>query len=352
LEIVLNDEFVKPDSMNILFDLNHPVDMNCLKPAINILANRGFSIVITYRPRGNLKIILESEMSEYPLCQIGKHYSNLGMKILGQLKRDWEFVRFYKRNEVDLSVGSSTNVIASWLMGIPHLALEDDYEYKIPFYHANIFAKRHIMPDHIKVQGRNIYHYRGIKEIAYLNPKYFTPNKNVLNEYGLKPQEYVFIRKIANVSLNYKKEDNLSLDIIDHIKDKGLKILLSLEDKQLKNTFEKDCIILQEPVRDIYSLMKYAMFTISSGDSMARESSLLAVPTIYTGGRQMVVNEELIEMGCMFKEDKKEQIEARIDGLATQNISAELEEKVIHKMENEWDDPTEVLLKHINDFLK
>lgn len=336
--------------MNILFDLNHPVDMNCLKPAIQILANQGHNIVITYRPRGKLKAILESEMSRFTLIQMGKHQSGFLMKIIGQLERDWEFVRFYKKYKIDLSVGSSTNAIASWLMGVPHLALEDDFEYKITFYHANLFSKRHIMPDHIKVRRKNIHHYRGLKELAYLHPRYFTPDSAALNEYGLRPGEYVFIRKIAKVSLNYKKEDGLNMDIVEYIRDKNLKILLSLEDKQLTDMYKQQCIILQEPLTDIYSLMKYAKFTISSGDSLARESSLLAVPTIYAGGRKMVVNDELIAMGCMFKEDTAEQIKGRIDYLVNNDIRDDLEKKIKYKMKHEWDDPTQVFLKHIADF--
>ncbi len=336
--------------MNILFDLNHPVDMNCLKPAIQILADQGNTIVITYRPRGKLRAILESEMSRFTIVQMGKHKSGFLLKIIGQLERDWQFVRFYKKNKIDLSIGTSTNAIASWLMGIPHLALEDDFEYKIPFYHANLFSKRHIMPDHIRVNRKNIYHYRGVKELAYLHPKYFTPHSGALNEYGLKPGEYAFVRKIAKVSLNYKKEDNLNMEIIEYIRHKKLKILLSLEDKQLEDVYKKQCIVLKEPLADIYSLMKYARLAISSGDSLARESSLLAVPTIYAGGRKMVVNDELIALGCMFKEDTAEQIKRRIDFLVNEDIKVELEKKIKHKMEHEWEDPTQVLLKHIADF--
>ncbi len=62
--------------MNILFDLNHPVDMNCLKHVIQNLADQGHKILITYRPRGKLKAILESEMSYFPLIPIGKHHSS------------------------------------------------------------------------------------------------------------------------------------------------------------------------------------------------------------------------------------------------------------------------------------
>ena len=337
--------------MNILFDINHPVDVNFFKNAIRKLVNGGHNIIITYRPRGKLQSIVNFELGKFSPKKIGKHYTAFIMKIIGQLKRDFVFLSFQRRNMVDLSVCfGPTNVIASWLNRIPYLAFEDDFEYKIPFYHANIFATRHIMPSYINVKKKNIYHYKGLKEIAYLHPIYFTPQSNELQKYGLKPNKYVFIRKIANVSLNYKKEDNLNLFVIQKIKKLGLEILLSLEDKKMKNYFKDYCIILEEPVNDVYSLMKYALFTISSGDSVARESCVLGVHAIYVGGREMLVNKELIDMGFMFKEDTVEEILNRISYLAKNDGRENIEKLIKFKIENEWDDPTEIILKHIKDF--
>jgi len=339
--------------MNILIDINHPVDVNYFKNAAKELANKGHRIIITYRLRGKLESIINFELGEFNPIKIGKHYSTFFAKIIAQLKRDLVFLFFHKKNMVDLSVCfGPTNAISSWLNKIPYLAFEDDFEYKIPFYHANIFATRHIMPSYICVKKKNIYNYKGLKELAYLHPNYFTPTIEELKNYDLKPYRYVFIRKVANVSLNYKKEDNLNIIVIKNIKKLGLKILLSLEDEKMKNYFKDECIILDEPVNDIYSLMKYAKFTISSGDSMARESCLLGTPTIYTGSRDMAVNKELIDIGGMFKENTIEKILNRINYLSKNEARHRIEKLVKYKIMNEWDDPTKVILKHINDFVK
>lgn len=338
--------------MNILFDINHPVDVNCFKNSIKILSREGHRVIVTYRPRGKLRTIINSELGEFTPVQIGKHYSIFIMKIIGQLYRDICFLSFNKRNKIDLSVGTSTNVISSWLLGIPHLAFEDDIEYKIPFYHANFFATRHIMPSCIDFKGKKVYHYKGLKELAYLHPDYFFPRLEGLQKFDVEPDKYIFIRKVANVSLNYRKKDNLTLAVIHKIRELGFKILLSLEEKRMENAYRDNCIILEEPLKDIFSLMNYALFTISSGDSVARESCLLGTPTIYTGGREMLVNRELIEAGCMFREDTVEEIVERINFLSKVEVKQKVKKLVRIKIENEWDNTTEIILKHIKDFEK
>jgi predicted glycosyltransferase len=339
--------------MNILFDFNHPVDVNFFKNAIKILSKSGHNVVITYRDRGRLAEIAKYELGEFAPIKIGQHQKTFIKKITGQLKRDLEFLSFQRRKKIDISVCfGTTNAIASWLNGIPYLAFDDDFEYKIPFYHANIFSTRHIMPAYIRVNKKNIYHYNGLKELAYLHPHYFSPRVDELKRYEVLPGKYVFIREIANVSLNYQKQNTSINEIVNTVKNLGLKVVLSLENKDLKFLYERDCIILEEPVKDIYSLMKFALFAVSSGDSVARETALLGTPTIYTGGRDMAVNEELINIGCMFKEDKLENIIEQIARLSIKGEKERITRIVADKIRYHWEDTTEVILRHISNFEK
>ncbi|MCK9421314.1 MAG: DUF354 domain-containing protein [Bacteroidales bacterium] len=339
--------------MNILFDLNHPVDVNFFKNATQQLAKEGHSIILTYRERGLLGRIVHYELGQFdPIC-IGTHKRNFIRKVIGQLLRDYRFLIFQKRKHIDLSVCfGPTNAIASWVNRIPYLAFEDDAEYKIPFYHANLFATRHIMPDFIKINKKNIFKFHGFKELAYLHPDYFQPNPDVLNKFNLEVDKYIFIREIANVSLNYQKENPKIQQIIELLVNKGFKIVLSLENKKFVSRFEKDCIILEEPVEDIYSLIKYSRFVISSGDTLARESCLQGVPTLYTGGRIMAMNSDFIESGCMIMREKTDEVLAAIDILLDKDIKKNTEKITHDRILNQWEDTTMVILKHIRDFIK
>ena len=337
--------------MNILFDINHPVDINFFKKAIQETGKTGHGVILTYRERGALGPIIQHELGAFNPIRVGLHYTRFTTKVIGQLRRDLAFLSLQRKNRVGLSVCfGPTNVIASWLNRIPYLAFEDDSEYKIPFYHANLFATRHIMPSYINVKRKNIHFYKGFKELAYLHPSCFTPSRDALKPYGLDPGGYAFVRKVAGVSLNYKKDDDLDLRVVKKIRSLGLKVLLSLEDKRLRGEYENDCMILKEPLEDVFSLIKFAALTVTSGDSVARESCLLGTPTVYAGRREMAVNKQLVELGCLFKEDTVEDILQRIDFLSSHAIREEIEQRIRWHIEHVWDDTTQVILSHIKDF--
>lgn len=337
--------------MNILFDLLHSSDINLFKNAIKYLEKEQHNIIITIRQRGRLEAIARNEFPNINILKIGKHRKNIFLKIFGQISRELEFIKFFRANKINVSVNQGfANIIAAKVYRIPFLQFEDDFEYKLAFYYVRYFCTRDIMPSFIPVNNNNIVNYKGFKELAYLHPNYFTPNLDELKKYNIKPNNYVFIREVANVSLNYKKSNLSIFKIREKIKKLGLKIMLSLEDKKISYYFKEDCIILEEPVDDIFSLMKYALFTISSGDTMARESCLLGTPTIYTGRRNMVVNKPLLELGCMFKEDTENAIFRRINSLFQKNLKEKIRGIIEDNIKNKWEDTTAVVIKHILDF--
>ena len=334
--------------MNIVIDFVHPADVNFYKNAINILMKRKVEINLIVRPRGKLISILQKELPYINFKIIGKHYSNIYGKIFGLIKRDLGVIFYLNKIDFDVSTSLGFQIChASRILGKPSVVFEDDYEYKIPFYLAKFSATRHVMPECIPATGKNIYKYNGLKELAYLHPRYFKPNKKILEQYKLRPQEYVFIREIANTSLNYKGSSAKLHEITEHLEEMGFQIVVSLENKSLIERFKKNCIILEEPVEDIYSLLKFAALTISSGDTMARESCLVGTPTIYTGGRDMYVNKELIRKECMFKVDDIEKVPITIKYILENDLKRDVERIIEHAIMYEWDDTTEVIVENL-----
>jgi uncharacterized protein len=343
----------KTKKMNILFDLNHPVDVNFFKNTMLKLKEQNHNIVLIYRPRGKLQKIVDYELSEFNPIPIGKHYKTFFSKLFGQLYRDLLMFKFQRKHKIELSVCfGPTNAISSWFNRIPYLAFEDDLEYRIPFYHSNIFSTRHIMPDYIEFTNKKTWKYKGFKELAYLHPKRFKANLNSIKKLNLVKNKYVFIREISNVSLNYKEENKSIVDLVSYLANKGVQVVISLEDDAIKDKLRDMCLVLQEPVEDLSSILAYAQFAISSGDTMAREVCLLGTPCIYTGGREMVMNNELIQMEIMFKEDTVASIFKRIDLLMDDEVSSKLSNVISDKIKNEWADTTEVILEHISEFIR
>ncbi|NOU17097.1 MAG: DUF354 domain-containing protein [Bacteroidales bacterium] len=339
--------------MNILFDLLHPADVNLFRNSINTLSQEGNLVYLTYRHRGVLDLIAKSELPEFTITRLGSHRKSLFGKIFSIIQREYLAFRFLRRNKIKLVICQGlASGIACKLLGVKILHYDDDSEYRFTFLLGKWFSDIDVMPDFMPVNGKNFFKYRGYKELAYLHPNYFTPNHDILKEYGLQPNSYVFIREIANVSVNYHNRIGLLPEIVIYLKNKDIKILLSIENKALVNEFNDNCIILKEPVKHLYSLIYFSRFVISSGDTMAREACLLGNPCIYTGGRMMQANQRFIDIGAMVKTELIEEVYSTIDTMMDVSFNQSSKEKMTALIANEFEDTNAVLFSQIKKLLK
>lgn len=337
--------------MKLIIDIYHPADINFYKNAINKLSKKNVEVELIVRPRGKLVPILQKELPNLPLKIIGTYHNSTKVKILGYIKRELELINYLSRIDFDVTTAFGSQICRpSRILGKPSVAFYDDFEYKSNFYLCKYSSTRYVIPDYIPSFGRNIVKYKGLKELAYLHPKYFKPAKKILDDYNLKSNEYVFIREIANTSLNYRTASSRLHEIIPFLREMGFDVVVSLEDLSIKEKF-KDCIILNEPVDDIYSLLNFASLTVSSGDTMARESCLVGTPTIYTGSRDMSVNKELIEKECMYKVDNIMDIIPTVKKIVDNDYKGKNRDIIDYNIKHEWDDVTEVIVKNIMDMM-
>ena len=98
------------------------------------------------------------------------------------------------------------------------------------------------------------------------------------------------MREVITGTTNYKGQQEQMILGIANVIPKDVSVLLSLEDKSSSDKYPASWAILEEPVTDIHSLIFYSRGMISSGDSMAREASLLGVDSFYLGIRNMPAN--------------------------------------------------------------
>lgn len=340
--------------MKIIIDIHHPADINFFRNAINILIRNGITIELTVRPRGNIVSIMKKELPNIPFKIIGMHYVSIHKKIFYCMKREIELLFFLKQTKFDVGIAFGPEICyVSRLLGKPSIAFTDDFEYKLSFYSSKFAASRFIIPDYIPVTGTNVHKFKGLKELAYLHPKYFKPNKNILKNFNLNPYGYVFIREVvfiiedSNSSLNHQGSSSKLHEIVQYFEEIGFQVVMSLEDKTLIQEFKDNCIVLKEPVEDFHSLLSFAALTISSGDTVARESCLVGTPAIYTGGRNMSVNSEFIKKECMFMVNNALDLRKTIKYIIENNLKSNVMKLIDYDIKNTWDDVTEVIVKNI-----
>ena len=297
--------------MNVWVDLGHIPQYNFYKPLILRLAKEGKCVYVTYLNRGRMPKIIQAELGNVEnvhLFQIGKHrMSRLSVILEANLLRNIQLIiwKIGKHIDVALSNGYQAAFIG-WLFGVPSYSYDDDpqtihYRPKVllnkscnyciyKYQGKKISAKAHILPV--------------LKEWAYLSPSVFTPNENVLKQYGVKPREYLFLREVSVGTMNYIGQKAQAIYAIKDLIPQNKKVLFSLEEKGKRDMYPKDWQLLQEPIDDIHSLIYYSCGLISSGDSMAREASMLGVPSLYLGIRtDMPANKAAIEVAKMYSID-------------------------------------------------
>ncbi|TQD27261.1 DUF354 domain-containing protein [Methanolobus vulcani] len=337
----------------ILIDILHPADINFFKNTIEILKKNNIDVVIIYRDRGKLSTILKKELPSQNPILIGKHYNSFLMKTIGLLTRSIHIRQFIKKNNFDLCTSFGFFVGTSTIMqSIPSILFGDDREYRLAYYISKYSGNYFILPRSIEGNGKNILHYAGFKELAYVHPNYFVPNQKSLLSYGLQPNKYVFIRDVSSNSMNYYKSKVMNFNlIIDKILDLGLTPVLSSENDVIPTNVKNKCILLKEPVHDIFSILSFALFSISSGDTMARESCLVGTPSIYSGKRNMQVNQDFISKNCMFPVFNDDELINTIDFIYHDNIKEHVKESIDLALNLEWDDTTQYMSSLLLDMI-
>lgn len=335
--------------MKIFFDLYHTPQYNFFRNAIKILGPE--QVELGCVNRGKLAKIIKHECPEFKLYVYGDYKYNKGpfsMTTRIIIPRVFSLIKLFKNRKFDV-IGTAhyQSNFAAKVLGIPNFSIFDDPRGGV-LQILKVFADECYLPPFTNNYGR-IKKFNALKEWAYLSPKYYTPCNEVLFEYDLESKNYIFIREVSTDTSNYlSQEKNLILQLAETI-NKNIKVVLSLEDKTLKDKYPKHWIILNEPVSDIHSLLYHSKLVISSGDSMAREGGMLGVPSIYLGNRDMPANRIMMEKGVLYKYSLTETInyiENEIENIKFNQLEFR------NKLEREWDDVTQLILDLINKLKK
>lgn len=307
--------------MNLIIDILHPAHLNLFKKTIIDFTQKGHQVHVLCINRGKLPKIVSHELAGINVRFIGKHRGTRFSII-------WEanVVRFFKilwfvwthKIDVGISFGSFLLGLAVKLKGGRNIHLSDDPERKLNEKLELLTCDERYLPPLVNPKGKT-QTFNALKEWAYLSPKYFISNIDTLEEYQLSSKKYIFIREISTGSLNYIDQTSNVIAQFAHELKGDFRVILSLEDKETAHLYPKEWILLQEPVKNIHSLIFFSRLVISSGDSMAREGAMLGVPSIYCGSRVMKANELLINKGMLFH------VESDVPGVVSSIISGKMQ---------------------------
>jgi uncharacterized protein len=332
--------------MRVYIDIYHLPQFNLFKNAIKQLGPDKVDLGCVNR--GKLVDVIRQECPEFELYVFGDYKNNKGPVSLATkviLPRIIQLLKLFNKKKYKIigAAGYQANVAAK-ILGIPNFVVLDDPRAFMIFL-LKLSTKEIYLPPFSEDYGR-IKQYNGLKEWAYLSPRYFNPSEFVLKEYGLIKKDYVFIREVSTETINYLSQEKNIILKLSSIIPRNINIVLSLEDKSKQNSYPDHWIILNEPVSDIHSLMYYSRMVISTGDSMAREGGMLGVTSIYLGNRDMPANQILINRGLLIKNSAEVAI-----GVIQRSFLNEIyycnQDEIRKNLLDEWDDITQLIINSI-----
>lgn len=300
--------------MKIIIDIGHPAHVHLFKNLAREMSLKGHDILFTCREK-EFEVSLLTHYG-FNFKSFGKKYNSKTGKLWGILEFGFkEFVASLKfKPDLFLSHGSMYAAHAAFLLGKPHISLEDTGNWEqvrlyLPFTKAILTSD--IFPiDYGKKQIRYPSHH----EIAYLHPKWFKPDIDFFKSTGINDKEpYAIVRFVAwNASHDIGEKglsNKLKLDLINRLS-VNYKVMISSEG-ELPDNLEKYRTNFKP--WQIHDALYNASLFIGEGTTMAMEAAILGTPTIYVNSLQYANIFDLRKFGLIYNLSNEENLLSTID---------------------------------------
>jgi predicted glycosyltransferase len=281
--------------MKILIDIGHPAHVHLFKKFALEMIGKGHDIYFTTREKESTSYLLN--IYDFRFKSFGQNYKGKIKKIWGWAKFDYFLYKLARRIKPDLflSHGSFYAAQVAWLLGKPHIALEDTGNME-QIYLYKPFTKAILTSDSFPpILGNRQIFYQGYHELFYLHPRRFTPDKSILNYLKLSENEsFVIIRFVGWYASHDIGVKGLSYDKkVKAIKEfsKITKVFISAENELSEELLQYKINIPPEKMHDA---LAYTSLLFGESATMASECAMLGVPAIYLDriGRYYTTDEE------------------------------------------------------------
>lgn len=271
--------------MKIVVDINHPADVNYFKNFIWEMEKREHEVMI---------IATDKDISIKLLNNYGFKYNNLGSyggsrisKLIKIPLLDFKMYNAIKSFDTDLLLGFGS-IRAAHVSYILHkiCILFEDTEHSMEQIRLYLpFADAICTPCCFRKDlGKKQVRFDGYKELAYLHPKYFTPNPAVLDEVGLGRDDTFIVVRFVSWTASHDVGQHGIRDKVGMVREleKHGRVLITSEG-QLPKELQPYQV---PPARnELHDLLYYATLYVGESTTMASESAVLGTHAIYINTR-------------------------------------------------------------------
>ena len=266
--------------MRYIFELNHPKHYYQFKYVMQALEREGHKILILARDKDVLLKVLEEEGVPYEV--FGRHNKSMAGKILGTFSLLRNYRQIAKRFSPDVIVSKASlyGCFTARRMGMKSVIFPDSEVVAVTNRFVVPLCTRVVTPENFTLDyGAKHIRVKGVFENCYLAPSVFTPDRSVVEEYGLS-EPYVIFRFVGWYANHDVRNSGFSLEEkIRMVKavEPYMTVYISSE-KALPDGLLK--YKLQTPASQIHNVLSFADLYLGDSQTMATEAALLGTPAI------------------------------------------------------------------------
>jgi uncharacterized protein len=325
--------------MKILIDVGHPAHVHYFKNFAKILAEEGNDILFTCRDKDVTISLIEHYGFNY--INLGRNFKSKFGKIFGLIYFTWKLFRISLRFKPDMYLNATMySAFVARIFRKPHISIEDTFNNEtvklyLPFTSVVLTAD-YEHPD----LGEKEIRYSGYQELFYLHPHYFTPNRNIYKELGIKEgAPYVIIRFVSwNASHDFGHKGISYENKIKAVKEfeKYVRVFISSESDLPVEL--RPYQIKIEPYL-MHDAIAFASLIIGESFTMLSEAAMLGTPAVLIHNtKSYYLHDQEVNYSLVFNYSESEDDQ-------TKAIDKAIELLKQPDLKNEWEKRRELMLK-------
>ena len=341
--------------MKIVIGADHPKQVHFWRNIVRNLIEDGHEVKILTTDKDVTLRLLSTYGLDYEIY--GTHQKSMAKKAYSMIGSTYKAFIIAKRFMPDILIaGTPYLAYAGKMLGKPHIMLTDTEHATLAYWLTYPFTDVIITPSCFKrkINSKKHVAYNGYEELAYLHPKYFTPDTSIIDDLELTADDkFIILRFVAWESSHDIGDCGFSdkKEVVKTLEQYG-RVFITSETK-LSREFEKYRITI--PIEVIHHLMHYAELFIGESASMSTESAILGTPAIFVSTSRRGYTDELeskYDMLYTFSDPhnaQKKALEKAIELMEDKNTKKKWQKKR-EKLLNEKIDVTKFMTEFIENY--
>ena len=272
--------------MKVLFMISHPAHFHMFRYTIENLQHHGHQVVNVIRPKDVLeRLCIDANLPFYKVKNRPKKLGMLGLGI-ALIEKIFEVLNIVRKEKPQILIGSDgVLAIVGKILRIPAFECYEDDAEAIALYAKMFFPffTGVIGPTCCsawKWENKKI-SYPSYHELGYLHPNQFTPDRTVVEKYGIDVCQPYFVIRFAKLTAHHDvgihgMNEEIAEHVVELLKPHGNIYITS--ERELEPQFEPYRIRIN-PL-DMHHVMAFASLYIGDSQTMAAEAGVLGTPFV------------------------------------------------------------------------